>query len=218
MQVLFLGKRGDPLCAIMRDWCEQHIGETLYFEGEWGEPLPEAARQWQGDLLISYLCRWVVPTSLLAKARVAAINFHPAPPEYPGIGCNNFALYENASVYGATCHHMAAQVDTGRIIQVNRFLVAPEETVASLLERTYVTMAELFKQVMSSFLRTGDLPESGERWTRVPFTRLQFEELRRISPEMSPEEMRRRIRATYYPPWGPYVELNGHKFQFTGNQ
>lgn len=213
LRVLFLGKRGDERCARARQWCERHFAAVDYFDGDWGDPLPEAARQWRGDVIVSYLCRWVVPAQLLERAAVAAINFHPATPEYPGIGCNNFALYENAPTYGATCHHMAARVDTGGIIQVRRFALAPRESVATLLERTYAAMAELFEDVMSGFLRTGRFPQSAETWTRPPFTRAQFEALRRIEPGMTADEVERRVRATDYPPWGPYIELHGHQFQ-----
>ena len=52
-----------------------------------------------------------------------------------------------------------------------------------------------------------------ERWTRPPFTRVQFEALRRIDPGMPADEVRRRVRATDYPPYGPYVELHGFKFK-----
>lgn len=213
LRVLFLGKREDPHCAHARAWCEKHFSAVQYFDGGWGDPLPQAARDWEGDLIISYLSRWVVPASVLGRARVAAINFHPATPEYPGIGCNNFALYEGAATYGATCHHMAARVDTGRIIDVTRFPVAVDETVASLLQRTYAAMSAQFEQVMTGFMRTGEFPASNERWTRPPFTRVQFEALRRIDPGMPADEVRRRVRATDYPPYGPYVELHGFKFK-----
>ena len=56
-------------------------------------PFPKEAKKWQGDYIISYLSRWIVPSYLLNNAKIASFNFHPASPEYPGIGCNNFALY-----------------------------------------------------------------------------------------------------------------------------
>lgn len=213
IRVLFLGKRDDPHGARAGAWCKQQGWDVQYLDGAWGDPLPQAARDWQGDLIISYLSRWVVPAGVLARAGVAAINFHPATPEYPGIGCNNFALYEGAATYGATCHHMAATVDTGRIIDVTRFPVAADETVASLLLRTYAAMAAQFEQVMTRFLSTGVFPVSAEQWTREPFTRAQFEALRRIDPGMPVDEVTRRVRATDYPPYGPYVELHGFKFK-----
>ena len=75
---------------------------------------------------MSYLI-WVVPEWLLRKAKIAAINFHPASPDYPGIGCRNFALYENAKEYGVTCHHMSATIDTGSIIEIKRFPIFPKK-------------------------------------------------------------------------------------------
>ena len=63
------------------------------------------------------------------KSKTAAINFHPASPEYPGTGCNNFALYENAGEYGVTCHYMAPKADTGKIIKVKRFPVFANDDV-----------------------------------------------------------------------------------------
>jgi len=213
LRVLFLGKQGDAACGRARSWCQERFTDVAYFDGRWGEPLPDEARVWEGDLIISYLSRWVVPRELLGRATVAAINFHPASPEYPGIGCNNFALYEGAASYGATCHHMAAAVDTGPIIQVVRFPLEPQDCVATLLERTYAAMEKLFVEVMQRFVAEGRFPAAAEQWTRPPFTRAQFEALRRISPDMPAEEVARRVRATDYPPWGPYVELHGFRFQ-----
>jgi methionyl-tRNA formyltransferase len=151
---------------------------------------------------------------LLARAKKAAINFHPASPEYPGIGCNNFALYEGAKEYGVTCHHMASKVDTGAIIAVKRFPVLVEDNVASLLKRTYEHQIELFFQVAGMMAEGRELPRSTEKWTRPPFTRVQFNELFKITPGMSQEEIARRVRAVSYGPWQPYLELEGFRFEY----
>ena len=45
-----------------------------------------------------------------------AINFHPGPPEFRGIGCANFALLKNSKYYGSTAHVMEAKVDSGPIL------------------------------------------------------------------------------------------------------
>ncbi len=137
LSLLFLGKADDADCARALEFCQKNFAHVAFCLGKWGDPLPDEIRRWEGDTIISYLSRWVVPEELLNRAKKAAINFHPASPEYPGIGCNNFALYENAKEYGVTCHHMASKVDTGKIIAVKRFPVYPEDDVAALLKRTY---------------------------------------------------------------------------------
>ncbi len=212
--ILFLGKADDPYCARALDFCRENSSNVTACLGKWGDPLSDAIRRWEGDYIISYLSRWVVPADLLANARKAAINFHPAPPEYPGIGCNNFALYENAKEYGVTCHHMAAQVDSGSIIAVSRFSVYETDNVASLLERTYQHQIALFMEIAALIVSGEALPASREQWTRPPFTRKQFNELFRITPDMSKDEISRRVRAVSYGAWQPYIEVNGFRFEY----
>ncbi|HOW27018.1 MAG TPA: formyltransferase family protein [Elusimicrobiota bacterium] len=213
-RLLFLGKKGDPNSEKALKFCRAHVEDVSAHLGAWGDPLPAGAGRWEGDYIISYLSRWIVPEKLLKNAKIAAINFHPAPPEYPGIGCNNFALYDGAKEYGVTCHHMAARVDTGPIISVKRFPVHPSDDVASLLSKTYDCQYALFREIMDLILRGKKLPESKEEWTRKPFTRTQLDEISRITPEMSPEEIQRRVRATSYGPWNPTLELHGFTFEF----
>lgn len=212
--ILFLGKADDSYCARALAFCQESFTDVTSCLGVWGDPLPENARNWRGDYVISYLSRWVVPAHLLERARKASFNFHPASPDYPGIGCNNFALYEDAKEYGVTCHHMAPKVDTGAIIAVKRFPVYPTDGVAELLERTYDNQIALFFKIVSLLAEGKELPISDERWTRPPFTRVQFNELFVITPEMSREEIARRIRAISYKHWQPYVELQGYRFEY----
>ena len=212
--VLFLGKADDPDCARALDFCNGAFLPVLHFLGRWGDPVPAELRGWQGDYIISYLSRWVLPTDLLGRARKAAINFHPASPEYPGIGCTNFALYENAEEYGVTCHHMAGQVDTGQIIAVRRFPIFPEDDVAALLRRTYESQIALFLEIAKLMATGRELPASGEKWGRRPFTRQEFNELFKITPEMSRGEIARRVRAVSYGRFQPYIELEGYRFEY----
>jgi len=214
LSLLFLGKADDEDCARALAFCQTNFPSVSFCLGKWGDPLAPEIRAWEGDYIISYLSRWVVPADLLARAKRAAINFHPASPEYPGIGCNNFALYEDAKEYGATCHHMASKVDTGAIIAVKRFPVYPDDNVESLLKRTYEHQIELFFEIAGMIAKGKELPVSDEKWTRPPFTRIQFNELFRITPEMSKEEIARRVRAISYKHWQPYVEIEGYRFEY----
>ncbi len=212
--LLFLGKADDPDCARALQFCRDNFEPLTACLGRWGDPLPAEVRNWQGDFIISYLSRWVIPAEVLGRAKRAAINFHPASPDYPGIGCNNFALYEGATHYGVTCHHMAPKVDSGPIIAVRRFPVLPTDDVASLLERTYANQIALFFEIAEVMAEGGVLPQSPESWTRPAFTRKQFDELFRITPDMPAEEIARRIRALSYQSFQPYLELAGFRFEY----
>ena len=211
--VLFLGKKGDTHCEKAFDFCLYNFKSVKSCLGNWGDPLPEDIKVWEGDYIISYLSRWVIPKSLLKRARIGAINFHPAPPDYPGIGCNNFALYEEANEYGVTCHYMSCEVDTGDIIAVKRFPLLQSDDVLSLLSRTYDYQLVLFYEIVNLIITGKEIQVSNEKWTRKPFTRKELDELCKITSEMDEKEVHRRIRATNYGIWKPVIELYGVNFE-----
>ncbi len=184
--------------------------------GKWGDPFPTSCSEWGGDVIISYLSPWIVPPWLLKRARIAAINFHPGPPEYPGIGCTNFAIYKAEVEYGITAHHMTERVDTGPIISVRRFPILKDDTVVSLTQRCYEHLVSLFRDVIAEFFSTGRFPVSGEQWKRESYKRRDLEELCRITTNMPEEEVARRIKATTYPGMpGAYIELYGYRFEYS---
>ena len=89
------------------------------------------------DFIFAFRSHHILKKKLIKKAKYAAINFHPGPPEYRGIGCVNYALYEKSRNYGATAHLIDEKIDHGRIIDVKRFKIRKNESVESLLNRTY---------------------------------------------------------------------------------
>ena len=74
---------------------------------------------------------------MLDRAKVAAINFHPGSVEYPGSGCLNWALYDNAEVYGVTAHIINEKIDNGAIIEWRRFPILKQDNVKTLLARAH---------------------------------------------------------------------------------
>ena len=212
--VLFLGKKNDPQCEVACNFLRANFKDVCALFGAWGEPLPdEPCQNWRGDYVVSYLSRWIVPDWLLSAASVAAINFHPGSPDYPGIGCINFALYDGAKEYGATCHFMEPKVDTGAIIATKRLPVFESDDVGSLLLRTYANQIILFYEIAAKMICGERLIPSGETWGRPAYTRKEFDELGKVELGMSCEEVLRRIRATKYLHWGPTVEVGGFTFR-----
>jgi methionyl-tRNA formyltransferase len=218
-KVLVVGKSNDEHASRALQFLQDNFSEVSFHLGRFGQgKLPEAVLDWQGDYIISYLSPWVVPDTLLKRASRAALNFHPATPDYPGIGCNNFALYDNVTEYGAMCHHMAPVVDTGKVVAVKRFRVFPTDTVASILARTHDHQLSLFYDIMSLVVDGKPIPESTETWSKAPLTRKELNALARVTPEMTKEEVARRIRATSFGAWRPTVEIHGYVFELKEGQ
>ncbi len=197
-KILFIGKADNLYAKIAADFIQQHFYNAQVVFSKRSDPFKHDLMEWEGDLLISYLAQWILPAELLRKARLAAINLHPGPPEYPGIGCTNFAIYNGEKEFGITCHHMLAKVDTGQIIMVKRFPLFDTDTVYSLTQRCYIEILHAFCELMSGWLKGQPIPMSNERWTRAPYKRKDLNELCRLKSTMSRQEIDRRIKATTY--------------------
>ena len=215
MKICFLTKIEKSGVKEAIGFIENKTKDIDIFHGDSANPFPAKATKVNYDLLISYISPWIVPKAVLDKTKRWNINFHPGPPEYPGIGCFNFAIFDSAKQFGATAHIMEPKVDTGGIIGVNRFPITDSENVETLSIKTYEAQLTIFKYVIH-FLVTNDcLPDCDETWKRKPYKRSELEELATIKPDMSEEEINNKIRATYYPGKpAPYIEVHGHKFEY----
>lgn len=214
MKILFIGKKNDSNAKLASEYLEYVFSDTHIVFGTRHEKFPEELHSWHGDYIFSYLSPWIIPKSLIEKAEKGAINWHPGPPEYPGIGCTNFAIYNNEKVFGITCHYMAEKVDSGQIIEVERFSIIEKDTVYTITQKCYALILNSFFRMVERISNNIPLPKSDENWKRKPYTRRELDMLCEIKPDMSVEEIERRIKATtYYKPWA-YVEIKGYKFYY----
>lgn len=204
--VLFLGKNNDPLTQAAYQFCKNTFSNTTFFSGNWGDAFPAEARVWKGDLIISYLSRWIIPESVLKSAGEAAINFHPAPPEYPGIGGLNFALYEGAKTFGVTCHHMLPAVDAGPIISTQRFPIHQNDSVETLHMRTATVLHQLFYEIILLLEKDQPLPQTHQSWSKTKTTRKDLDGLMKLTSDMTEVEIKKRIRSTQFGQWIPKME------------
>lgn len=170
-----------------------------------GDPEPDTLAFGHHDYLISFLSPWIVRAASLDRCGVA-INFHPGSTDYPGIGCYNFALYEEAAEFGAVCHHMLPKVDTGRIVLERRFPVSKDESVETLKLATMEVMVGMFREIVGLIASGAPLPAAPVAWTRRPFTRRELHALKVCNDFMDEAEVQRRVRATTYPGYpGPVL-------------
>lgn len=213
MSILFLAKE-KPFAEDAADLIKKHFKSFEIIFGDRDEPFPDQVLGQGFDYVISYMSPWVVPEEVLEKTKVAAVNFHPGSPKYPGIGCTNFAIYNQEKEYGITVHHMKEKVDTGDIIAVETFPIFAKDSVYTLTQRCYAYIYMAFIKIFPLMLSGQALPKSKDSWTRVPYTRHELNELCRLTQDMPKEEINRRIRATQYPGMpGAYWEIGGKKIE-----
>jgi methionyl-tRNA formyltransferase len=180
-------------------------------------PDEEVLYRMQPDFVFSFLNEKILKGRLL---NVRNVNFHPAPPEYPGRGGASLAIYNREATYGATAHIMNSDVDSGQILAVQRFSILPEESCESLFDRAEHACLELFYRIGTHISNHGDLPErSGDTWKRRPISRKEFEKW--LELELNTEDQDaflRKIKAARHSKYpGPYIILNGYKFGLLGD-
>lgn len=215
LQILFIGKENDPFSVQAAEFVQLHYPTAKIIYSIREKPFPKELYNWKGDLIISYLSQWIIPKQLLDSANFAAINFHPGPPEYPGIGCTNFAIYDEAEEFGITCHHMNAKVDTGMLIAMKRFPVFSEDTVYSITQQCYSAILDMFYNIFDIIMSGKNLPAANENWKRKPYLRKELNDLCKLTPDMGVDEIERRIKATnYLQPWA-FMQADGTNIKLT---
>ncbi len=127
----------------------------------------------RADYLLNFLSAPFVEPIERQKFK-AAINFHPAPPEYPGVGSASLALYDRRTTHGVTAHLMTNHYDSGTILRVRRFPIV--SGYRALFDRSLDETLILFKALVWDIAEGNPLRQSIEQWARGPYTRAEFEQ------------------------------------------
>lgn len=226
ISVLFFGRSEcDASEKILKHLHRCGFDITYVKSKQRGEDLPEDIGWWSGDYILCFRSLFMLPKFLLDKATVAAINFHPAPPEYPGSGCINFALYDESDSYGVTAHIMNEKIDNGRILEVRKFPVHKNETLSSLLDRTHSELTNLCLDFVTGISNFGKMFIENKlnaakhlSWKGDARKMIEVEKLQLINANISARELERVIRATYIEGYPPKINLHGYEFVLTSNK
>jgi len=221
--VLFLSKN-DEWSRKAYMFVNQHFSNVAWLTREWGESVEIKYIKERYDYIISYLCPCVLSQEILDLANEHAINFHPAPPKYPGIGGYNYAIWNDDEDYGVMVHEMAEKVDSGKIYNVVYFSIDKNQTVKELKEESMCMMFGLFQDTMMDIIDSGRIYQTVEeedtKWHPTPYTRADFQkacELSLLFPSFTGEMIEKHNRAFYFPGARdfPYFMLNGKKYKVT---
>lgn len=83
--VLFIADNS-AISKIAYDYVSAFFSSVKGIFWEYGNPHVPALDYWEGEWIFSFKSDLVLPPRIFEKASKAAINFHPAPPKYRGIG------------------------------------------------------------------------------------------------------------------------------------
>ena len=168
--------------------------------------------------LVGFMADPALPPAALTALGFGAYNFHAGPPAYPGWMPAAFAVYDEATEFGATAHAMSGREEGGAIIGIDTFPVAPGTSRAELARRAYLAMLALFRRLAPALAtRPAPLPALPNQWGNRRTTRALFADLCDIPTDIEKAELLRRVRGLgegdgYSV---PTVWLHGIPFRFT---
>jgi methionyl-tRNA formyltransferase len=160
------------------------------------------------DVVLSFLHPRLIREPLLSLGHAGCLNFHPAPlPDFRGLGGYNLAILEGLEEWGVSCHFVDERLDTGDLVEVERFPIDREGATALSLDiDTQARLTGLFERVIGRLLAGEELPRLPQGEGRY-VSREEFERLRVIRPG---DDIGRKLRAFWYPPHpGALVEVDG---------
>lgn len=170
LKVLFIGD-GSIWSQFASEFVQKHFKKVSVILWDHGNgPRPRKHLFWMGDWIFSFKSDLILPDKVLKCAKSGAINFHPAPPRYRGIGGYYHALDNGDKRYGVTCHHMVEKVDYGKIIRVEYFPILDSEKPLSLKTRTGAYCLTLFYEIVISIVLGHPLPKSDINWEKRLYT------------------------------------------------
>jgi len=165
--------------------------------------------------LIAFCTDVIVPVDVLRKFNCGTYNFHPGPPDLPGIFPSCFAIYKQTDRFGVTAHRMTEIIDSGDIVGTEYFEIEPGIDRLTLDTLTYNAIIQLFGRLAPELTNfESQLRNSGEQWSGSATTRKDFEKLCEISMDISESDFQLRYRAVGEGPnHALYLNIHGHRFR-----
>ena len=190
----------------------------IFYSKKYDEKITKKIKNWKGDYIFSFRSLLILPDSIIKNAKVAAINFHPGPPKYRGVGCLNYALYNEEKYYGVTAHLMKKKIDYGEIIKTNKFKIPPFnlDKILILTHKKLYTLAKeiIFKIKSDKDYIYNSIKNNKDKWSKTIKTKSQLDKFYIINKSISKKKLNIKLRATITKKYKPYFKIHNKKFYY----
>ena len=217
-KILFFGRKNDIysekiLCFLKKKF----KNVSFFFSSKYVEKINKNIYSWKGDYILCFRSYLILPNKVIKNAQIAAINFHPGPPKYRGVGCLNYALYNDEKEYGVTAHIMNSKIDYGKILMVKRFKIKKNQTLDFILNQThkylYNIAMDFIKMIKNKSLNINKLSNKfkNEKWSRIIKKKKDLDNFYILKKNMSLNKFNKKLRATITEKYKPYFIINKRK-------
>jgi methionyl-tRNA formyltransferase len=173
--------------------------------------ISELAERLAPDLVLSVFYRDMLPQSVLAAARVAALNLHPSLlPAYRGRAPINWVLVRGEAETGVTLHHMIGRADAGDVVGQRAVPIAPRDTALSLYRKVETAGVDLLAELLPE-VAAGTAPRRPQDESRASYFGRRRPDDGRIDWSWPAARIDCLVRAVA-PPWpGAFGEVEGRR-------
>jgi methionyl-tRNA formyltransferase len=106
------------------------------------------------DYIFSFYYRFMIPQTILACAKIAALNMHGSLlPKYRGRAPVNWAILHGETETGATLHVMEVKPDAGDIVGQAAVTIGPDETATDVFAKVSQAAVTVIEQALPSLLK-----------------------------------------------------------------
>lgn len=167
------------------------------------------------DFIITFGFSLKLTEKTIRKGK-CSINFHPAPlPLYKGRGTPCHGILNEEKEWGATCHFLDKDFDTGDIIEVKKFKIEEDKhyTGLDLAKYSWEICYELLRDIVDKYIAGVEIKAIPQSRRGNYYSKKCLEELKEVKADDSADTISRKIRGLWYPPHeGAYIMLDGKKF------
>ena len=185
---------------------------VFYSEDKSKKSFKKKLKKWKGDYIFSYRSKYILGKTILNNVKKFAINFHPGPPEYRGIGCLNFAILSSEKKFGVTAHIINNKIDDGKILKVKYFKIYKKQNLKKILDTTHKHLYNLSKKVLDHVLKSEKFSKVKQKWSKKLYRLKDLEDLYNLNVSMKKYDLNKILRATLINNYKPYLINNKKKF------
>ena len=163
------------------------------------------------DFIILYRSKFILKENHIKKGVYGSINFHPATPEYRGVGGVNYAIFYKKRLFGSTCHLINSKIDSGKILNVKKFKLNKKNNLEKTLKKIYKLQYFQAKWLIKKISKNKKFAlnfKSKIKWSKTLYTRKMlndFYKLKLSNIGKNKYDINRYLRSTIYKRYLPSI-------------
>lgn len=177
--------------------------------------LLEKIRLLAPDYIFSFYYRHMIPTAVLACAKIAALNMHGSLlPKYRGRVPVNWAIIHGETQTGATLHVMEEKPDAGDIVSQKSIPIGSDETAHEVFQNVANAAVEALKSVIPQLLEA-EVPRRPNRIQEGSYFGGRKPQDGLIDWQLPAQQVYNLVRAVAPPYPGAFTDTAGRRWVIT---